>query len=87
MISIDRSERVRDPDSALALARELAPEIRVNGVAPGLIETGMTQLGGHAIFLDADKTQVSHGESPKDMGIILGRYGDVPDDLAPYTSD
>ena len=27
---------------------------------------GMTQLGGHAIFLDADKTQVSHGESPKD---------------------
>ena len=24
----------------------------------------MTQLGGHAIFLDADKTQVSHGETP-----------------------
>ena len=36
-------------------------------------ETGMTQLGGHAIFLDADKTQVAHGESPKDMGIILSR--------------
>jgi N-acetylornithine carbamoyltransferase len=38
-------------------------------------EAGMTQLGGHAHFLDAEKTQVAHGESPKDMGIILGRYG------------
>jgi ornithine carbamoyltransferase len=50
-------------------------------------ETGMTQLGGHAIFLDADKTQVSHGESPKDMGIILSRYGEgiaIRHDLAPY---
>jgi ornithine carbamoyltransferase len=50
-------------------------------------ETGMTQLGGHAIFLDADKTQVSHGESPKDTGIILSRYGEgiaIRHDLAPY---
>ena len=50
-------------------------------------ETGMTQLGGHAIFLDADKTQVSHGESPKDTGIILSRFGEgiaIRHDLAPY---
>ena len=50
-------------------------------------EAGMTQLGGHAIFLDAEKTQVAHGESPKDMGIILSRYGDglaIRHDLAPY---
>mgnify|MGYP003342625361 CR=1 FL=1 len=50
-------------------------------------ETGMTQLGGHAIFLDADKTQVAHGESPKDRGIILSRYGDglaIRHDLVPY---
>ncbi|HZP90726.1 MAG TPA: ornithine carbamoyltransferase [Actinomycetota bacterium] len=38
-------------------------------------EAGMTQLGGHAHYLDAEKTQVAHGESPKDMGIILSRYG------------
>jgi len=38
-------------------------------------EAGMTQLGGHAHYLDAEKTQVAHGESPRDMGIILGRYG------------
>jgi len=50
-------------------------------------EAGMTQLGGHAIFLDAEKTQVAHGESPKDTGIILSRYGEgiaVRHDLAPY---
>ena len=50
-------------------------------------EAGMTQLGGHAIFLDADKTQVAHGESPKDTGIILSRYGHgiaIRHDLAPY---
>ena len=50
-------------------------------------ESGATQLGAHAIFLDADKTQVSHGESPKDMGIILSRYGHglaIRHDLAPY---
>jgi ornithine carbamoyltransferase len=50
-------------------------------------ETGITQLGGHAIYLDADRTQVAHGESPKDMGIILSRYGEgiaIRHDLAPY---
>jgi ornithine carbamoyltransferase len=50
-------------------------------------ETGMTQLGGHAIFLDADKTQVSHGEAPKDTAMTLSRYGEgiaIRHDLAPY---
>jgi N-acetylornithine carbamoyltransferase len=50
-------------------------------------EAGMTQLGGHAIYLDAEKTQVAHGESPKDMGVILSRYGHglaIRHDLAPY---
>ena len=50
-------------------------------------ESGMTQLGGHAIYLDAEKTQVAHGESPKDMGIILSGYGHglaIRHDLAPY---
>ncbi|MGH2528900.1 MAG: ornithine carbamoyltransferase [Actinomycetota bacterium] len=50
-------------------------------------EAGMTQLGGHAHFLDAEKTQVAHGESPKDMGVILSRYGHglaIRHDLVPY---
>src|SRR3989304_1021260 len=38
-------------------------------------EAGMTQLGGHAHFLDADATQISHGETPADTGKILASMG------------
>jgi ornithine carbamoyltransferase len=38
-------------------------------------EAGMTQLGGHAHFLDADATQISHGETPEDTGRILASMG------------
>ncbi len=39
------------------------------------MEAGMTQLGGHAHDLTADKMQLSHGEVPKDTAIILSRMG------------
>ncbi len=38
-------------------------------------EAGMTQLGGHAHFLDSDATQISHGETPEDTGKILSSMG------------
>ena len=38
-------------------------------------EAGMTQLGGHAHFIDAGTSQIAHGESPKDTGVILSGYG------------
>ena len=38
-------------------------------------EAGMTQLGGHAHFIDGATSQIAHGESPRDMGIILSSYG------------
>ena len=38
-------------------------------------EAGMTQLGGHAHFIESQTSQLAHGESPKDMGIILSGYG------------
>ncbi|NOZ01512.1 MAG: ornithine carbamoyltransferase [Deltaproteobacteria bacterium] len=38
-------------------------------------EAGITQLGGHAHFIAAETSQAAHGESPKDMGIILASYG------------
>lgn len=38
-------------------------------------EAGITQLGGHAHDLTPDVMQISHGESPKDTGVILSRYG------------
>ena len=39
-------------------------------------EAGMAQLGGHAMFLDSKTTQVSHGDTAKEIGDILGRYND-----------
>ncbi|MFQ3675774.1 MAG: ornithine carbamoyltransferase, partial [Endomicrobiia bacterium] len=38
-------------------------------------EAAMTQLGGHAHDLTPDKMQISHGETPKDTGQVLSRYG------------
>ena len=40
-------------------------------------ETGITQLGGHGIFLSPDKMQISHGENAKDTASVLSRYGDA----------
>src|SRR5712692_4790335 len=34
-------------------------------------EAGMTRLGGHAVFLEPDKMQISHGDTPKEIGKIL----------------
>lgn len=39
-------------------------------------EAGMAQLGGHAQFIDSKTTQVSHGDTAKEIGEILGRYND-----------
>ena len=39
-------------------------------------EAGMTQLGGHAMFLDSTTTQIGHGDTWKEIGEILGRYDD-----------
>ncbi len=41
------------------------------------MEAGITQLGGHAHFLDTSTMQISHGEVAKDTAIILSRYGHV----------
>jgi len=38
-------------------------------------EAGITQLGGHGHFIESQTSQIAHGESPKDMGIILSSYG------------
>jgi len=38
-------------------------------------EAGATQLGAHAHFIDADTSQIAHGETAQDTGVILSRYG------------
>jgi N-acetylornithine carbamoyltransferase len=37
-------------------------------------EAGMAQLGGHAAFIESQTTQIAHGDTPKEIGEILGRY-------------
>ena len=39
-------------------------------------EAGMAQLGGHAQFIDSATTQISHGDTAKEIGEIVGRYTD-----------
>ena len=39
-------------------------------------EAGMAQLGGHAQFIEAESTQIAHGDTAKEIGEILGRYND-----------
>jgi ornithine carbamoyltransferase len=38
-------------------------------------EAGATQLGAHAHFIDVSLSQIAHGETPRDTGIILGSMG------------
>jgi ornithine carbamoyltransferase len=42
----------------------------------GSFEAGMAQLGGHGAFIDSKTTQISHGDTPKEIGQIFGRYFD-----------
>ena len=39
-------------------------------------EAGMAQLGGHAQFIESRSTQIAHGDTPREIGEILGRYND-----------
>ncbi len=39
-------------------------------------ETGITQLGGHGIYLSPDRMQISHGENAQDTAKVLSRYGE-----------
>ncbi|MCK4329757.1 ornithine carbamoyltransferase [candidate division WOR-3 bacterium] len=40
------------------------------------MEAAMTQLGGHAHDLTADKMQIAHGELPKDTAKVFSRMGE-----------
>jgi len=40
-------------------------------------EIAMTQLGGHAVYLDRDSSQLSRGESIRDTAGVVSRYADL----------
>ena len=42
----------------------------------GSFEAGMAQLGGHAAFIGSKTTQITHGDTEKEIGEIFGRYFD-----------
>jgi N-acetylornithine carbamoyltransferase len=42
----------------------------------GSFEAGMAQLGGHAAFIESRTTQISHGDTERELGNIYGRYFD-----------
>jgi N-acetylornithine carbamoyltransferase len=43
----------------------------------GSFEAGMAHLGGHAAFIESKSTQIAHGDTPKEIGEIFGRYFDA----------
>ena len=42
----------------------------------GSFGAGMAQLGGQAAFIESRTTQISHGDTEKEIGAIFGRYFD-----------
>jgi N-acetylornithine carbamoyltransferase len=42
----------------------------------GSFEAGIAQLGGHGAFIEEASTQISHGDTAKEIGEIYGRYFD-----------
>jgi N-acetylornithine carbamoyltransferase len=40
-------------------------------------EAGIVQLGGHGAFIDSTTTQISHGDTAREIGEIYGRYFDA----------
>jgi N-acetylornithine carbamoyltransferase len=41
------------------------------------IKSAMDQLGGHAHYFSPNKMELAHGQTPKDTGMILSRYGNA----------
>ncbi len=76
---LDRAAAVKASTPSTALAnRTLAMLFEKESTRTRLsFETGMTQLGGHAIFVSPDDTQLGRGEPLKDTARTVSRYVDA----------
>jgi ornithine carbamoyltransferase len=76
---LDRAAAIKaDPDGATPLENRTLTMLFEKPSTRTRIsfETGMTQLGGHAIFLGPDDIHLGHGEPIKDTARAIGRYAD-----------
>lgn len=91
MIDLSKEEVIELLDLADQLKKETKAKIphkRLEGKTLGMIfqksstrtrvsfETGMYQLGGHALFLSSSELQIGRGEPTKDTARVLSRYLD-----------
>jgi ornithine carbamoyltransferase len=75
---LERARRVKaGEDSARLEGKSLAMIFRKSSTRTRVsFEVGMTQLGGHALFLSDQTSQMGRGESIHDTAKVLSRYVD-----------
>ena len=77
-IFLDTTARKERPHSQILAGRSLVMFFEKSSTRTRLsFEIGMTQLGGHAVYLDIGTSQVSRGESLEDTARVVSRYADM----------
>ena len=77
---LDLAGRLKRGDGPVAplRGRSLAMIFRKSSTRTRVsFEVGMTQLGGHALFLSDQTSQIGRGESSYDTANVLSRYVDA----------
>ncbi|WP_435126442.1 ornithine carbamoyltransferase [Halobaculum sp. D14] len=76
---LDRAEALKTGRDATTLPRTTLAMLfeKPSTRTRASFETGMTQLGGHAMFLGPDDIQLGHGEPLKDTARALAGYADA----------